>query len=112
MRPFLNDERRQRLKRQLLNLNMPSTLATAVVFLPDQTQAVDLEMSWRCKHVIDVSEEIAKIRDSDISKLFELSTALSCDLLILGAFKHEALERGTMGGFAHWLEASRLLVLQ
>jgi hypothetical protein len=112
MPTFLGDARRRQLMTDLLGLGVPATIAVELCFLPNNEQAVDFEMAFRCKHTIDLAEQIAKVGESNLPKLFELSTFLTTDLLVLSAYKAEAVDRGSLRSFVHWMEAAQHLKVQ
>jgi len=105
MKTFLNEERRRKLMKDLLGLSMPDTVAVELAFLPDDVTAVDFEMAFRAKHSLDLARDIATIRTTDLPLLFQLSTFLAADLLVLSAYKHEAVDKGVLRNFTHWMES-------
>jgi hypothetical protein len=112
MKTFLNEERRRKLMEDLLGLSMPATVAVELAFLPDDVTAVDFEMAFRAKHSLDLARDIANVRTSNLPLLFQLSTFLAADLLVLTSYKAEAVDRGSLRSFVHWMEAAQHLKVQ
>lgn len=112
MKTFLSDQRKERLMKDLLGLGMPAVMAIEAAYLPSDVQSVDLEMTWHAQRSLTLAKNIATCGTSDMSKLFELSTFLAADLIILGTFRDEANERGVMRSFVHWMEAASHLRFQ
>jgi hypothetical protein len=112
MKCFLSEERRRALMQYLLgSLNVSAERAIQLAFLPDDQFAVDASMSWHARDAIKMAELIAIIGESDPLRLFECSVFLSVDLVVMGAYKDEARERGILGAFANWVEAGAHMVL-
>jgi hypothetical protein len=112
MKCFLSDQRRRQLMQALMDLTMPAQQAVEMVYLPDDMAAIDWTMAHHARHVISLSEEIGRVGNSDIHRLFDLSAFLAADLLVLQYYKAEAAERDILRDFPHWMEAAAKLVLQ
>ena len=106
---FLKDQRRRRLIDALVCLTMPAQQATQLASLPDDLHVVDWSMASCSMSAIDRAEQIiqiGRVTDIDINRLHTLSCFLAADLIVMEAYRNEAIERNCLRDFSAWLEVA------